>query len=92
VARITERILTLCELNRALLERQFLLRRRGLGTVDAIERLAGLQAQWPKSPYIALWSRVQSVRCRLTVGRNTACGDAMRRRTRTTPRHQTQPQ
>jgi hypothetical protein len=59
VARITDRILTLRELNRALLERQFLLRRRRLGTVDALERLAGLQAQWPKSPYIALWSRVQ---------------------------------
>jgi hypothetical protein len=50
--------LTLRELNRALLARQFLLKRQKLGAVDAVERLACLQGQWAPSPYVALWSRV----------------------------------
>ena len=53
-----ERVLTLRELNRAMLARQMLLAREKVGVVPAIERLAALQAQWAPSPYIALWSRL----------------------------------
>ncbi len=57
-----ERILTLRELNRAMLARQMLLQRERLGVVAAIERLAALQAQWSPSPYVALWSRLEGFR------------------------------
>src|SRR6476660_3000843 len=68
MARITkanakgERVLTLRELNRALLERQLLLARERLTVPHAIERLCALQAQYAPSPYIALWSRVTGFR------------------------------
>jgi hypothetical protein len=55
---VTERVLTLRELNRALLERQLLLERRKLGIQQAVEKLCAIQAQWPQSPYIALWTRL----------------------------------
>ena len=50
--------LTLRAINRATLARQMLLAREPVSTVDAIESLLGLQAQEPKPPFTALWSRL----------------------------------
>ena len=54
----TPRILSDRELNRALLARQLLLKRAAMTPAAAIEKLAGLQAQWSPAPYVGLWSRL----------------------------------
>lgn len=53
-------ILSLRALNRAALERQLLLERKPMNVVDAIARIAGMQAQVPKPPFLGLWSRLEN--------------------------------
>ena len=59
---MAERVLTLRELNRATLARQLLLERKRLSPAAVIERLVGMQAQWPPAPYIGIWTRTTSFR------------------------------
>ena len=54
-----ERVLTQRELNRALLERQFLLARKRMSLPKTLERIGGMQAQYAPSMYIGLWSRLE---------------------------------
>ncbi|HEU4527356.1 MAG TPA: winged helix DNA-binding domain-containing protein [Actinomycetota bacterium] len=57
-----DRVLTVRELNRATLARQLLLERRRLSAAAVIERLVGMQAQWPPAPYVGIWTRTTDFR------------------------------
>jgi len=72
-----ERALTPRELNRAMLARQLLLERRRLSPVAVIERLVGMQAQWPPAPYVGIWTRTTSFK-RQTLERELAKGTVIK--------------
>jgi Winged helix DNA-binding domain len=65
------------ELNRATLARQLLLQRKRLSPKAVIERLVGMQAQWPQAPYVGIWTRTTSFR-RETLERELAGGAVVR--------------
>lgn len=77
-----ERTLDTRALNRALLDRQLLLRRQRVSPVRAIERLVGLQAQATLPPYLALLARLDGFEAgqldRLLISRRAVRIAAMR--------------
>ncbi|MGH2626266.1 MAG: winged helix DNA-binding domain-containing protein [Anaerolineales bacterium] len=56
---MAERVLSTRVLNRALLARQLLLERSELPIARALERVAGLQAQYAPAAYVGLWTRLR---------------------------------
>jgi hypothetical protein len=74
---VAERVLTVRELGRATLARQLLLERKRLSPVAMIERLVGMQAQWPQAPYVGIWTRATSFR-RQTLERELVRGTVIK--------------
>ena len=58
-SRLTPALLDTRALNRATLQRQWLLQRRAATISKAVEHLVGLQAQTANPPYLALWARLE---------------------------------
>lgn len=56
-----ERQLSQRELNRAAVARQLLLERARVDIPQALERVAGIQAQYAPAMYIGLWTRVAGI-------------------------------
>lgn len=56
---VSTQTLTLRQLNRATLARQMLLARENTDAIDVVQRLAGMQAQQPRPPFIGLWTRLE---------------------------------
>jgi hypothetical protein len=56
---VTAPTLSQTQLNRATLARQMLLERCSVGVVDVVRRLAGMQAQERRHPFVGLWTRVE---------------------------------
>jgi hypothetical protein len=70
-------VLSRRELNRALLGRQMLLGRERRAVGETVEHLVAMQAQNPRDPYVALWTRLQDFDPH-ELGRMVAERDAVR--------------
>ncbi|WNZ61042.1 crosslink repair DNA glycosylase YcaQ family protein [Myxococcus sp. MxC21-1] len=80
--RLPAQVLGQRALNRALLQRQWLLQRSRAGVMEALEHLVGLQAQATHPPYGALWTRLngfqQEALTRLVIERQVVRAGMMR--------------